>query len=215
MGMAIDDLNQPNSRLLHVNNAYLTYQYFQQMIKMLIHPLRLHAQEGINYAWESFVSRIQEVIQDYGAWHVFHLRQHVSWAKREGQSFTELSHCRQLSAQEMHTLSQAHSVRQMNDHHKLHKWQTRARIKPLLDKGCSSRSFFQSLHAHRRKLSISGLKLEDGSWTQTLSDLHHECLLHFLNLFSSPGNPTNQVLQARMQFIQHVSPIVKRRKLPA
>lgn len=47
-------------------------------------------------------------------------------------------HCRQLSFQEMDSLSHAHSLLKLNDHRKLQKWKIRARVKPLLDKGCSA-----------------------------------------------------------------------------
>lgn len=53
IGMPVDDLSFPPSRLLHVNNAYLQHEYFQQMIELAIHPLPLHAQKDISYAWDT------------------------------------------------------------------------------------------------------------------------------------------------------------------
>lgn len=69
-GMPCDDLNPRSSRLLHVKSAYLLHQHFQHMIRAAIHPLFSHAQEDINFAWESFVCRIQAAIKDYGVWYM-------------------------------------------------------------------------------------------------------------------------------------------------
>lgn len=64
----------------------------------------------------------------------------------------------------MHTINQ-------NDNRKLVKWQTRSRMKPLLVKGCSSKSFFKNLHATCRKQAIFRIKIDDGKWTATKSEL--------------------------------------------
>lgn len=78
-----------------------------------------------------------------------------------------------------------------------------------MDKGCSSKAFFQSLHATRKKNSCLRVRKLDGSWTHSFSDLQDECHNYFQKLFSAPGSPSNQVIDARTEFLQYVSGIVE------
>ena len=72
---------------------------------------------------------------------------------------------------------------QENNQRKVNKWQVCAWMKPLIYKGCSSKSFFQGLHTQRvQKL--------DGTWTETLFELDHECHDHFQKLFAALSAPT-------------------------
>ena len=69
-------------------------------------------------------------------------------------------------------------------------------MKPLLDKGCSSKTFFEGLHAHKRKSSCLRVRRIDGTWTQSFSELDYECYDHFQRMFASHAAPTQPVMDA-------------------
>lgn len=81
VGMPIDDFTRSSTCLLHINNAYLEHAQFWQLIKISITPLRLHAQEDIDFSWHSLVTRIQAVIQDYGKGYLAAIMEQLHWAK--------------------------------------------------------------------------------------------------------------------------------------
>ena len=81
-------------------------------------------------------------------------------------------------------------------------------MKPLLDKGCSSKLFFQGLHAHKRNCSCLRVRRLDGTWTQSLFELDLECYDHFQRMFASPAAPTQPVIDAREVLLTQVQPIL-------
>ena len=87
----------------------------------------------MNFTWDSFISRMQNVIGEYGKWHMTEWRNEIKWAKRTVQQLIEFSQSSPLSDSEKDYLSRAQSKLTANDKRKLHKWQTRARMKPLMD----------------------------------------------------------------------------------
>ena len=130
------------SRLKHINQSYLEHQLFQEFIRNAISPLAMHAQYDCNFAWQGLVDRLQNVIQNYGRGYIAEWRGRVQQAKQMVQSLTELDQIHHLSAPQMDALSQSRAVLQANDKRKPNKWQIRARMKQLVDKDCSSKSFF-------------------------------------------------------------------------
>ena len=78
-----------------------------------------------------------------------------------------------------------------------------------MDKGCSSKSFFQGLHTHRQKCSYLKVRKLDGTWTQSLTELDHECQDHFQYLFAAPSAPTQSMIDNRQALLTHVKPIMQ------
>ncbi|MCO5553861.1 hypothetical protein L7F22_007386 [Adiantum nelumboides] len=106
------------------------------------------------------------------------------------------------------TLCKANHVISCNQMRKLRKWQVRSREKPLIDKGCSSKPFFKSLHASRQRQSLSRVKLSNNSWTSTQLQLSKECVHHYARLFAGPAPLSDSELHARLQFLDVISPIM-------
>ena len=78
-------------------------------------------------------------------------------------------------------------------------------MKPLLDKGCSSKSFFHSLHTLKQKSSPLNVRRLDGTWTQSLSELDHECYDHFQRMFAAPTQP---MIDAKKVLLTQEQPIL-------
>lgn len=115
----------------------------------------------------------------YGSIHIAEWMMKVRDAKQQIKSFTELSHIQPLSDQQRDSMLHSQFILQANDKRKVTKWQVRTRLKPLMDKGCSSKSLFQGLHASSHKNSCLKVRKLDGSWTHSFSELQQECHSYF------------------------------------
>ena len=49
----------------------------------------------------------------------------------------------------------------------------------------------------------------DGTWTQSLTELDHECQDHFQYLFAAPSAPTQSMIDNRQALLTHVKPIMQ------
>lgn len=155
---------------------------------------------------------MQSVIEDYGSWFITQLRRNVLDAKQCYQQLHKVADLRPLSDLELQHLCEAKSILLVDDRRKLQKWQIRARQLAFMDKGCSSKKFFKSLHQSRQNESIHRVKLASGLWTTSKSHLAQSMSVFYKALFEAPLPPDCQVLHARQQLLHFVIPIVSQQE---
>ncbi|MCO5584761.1 hypothetical protein L7F22_038693 [Adiantum nelumboides] len=112
--------------LLNINSNYLSHEVFRQMVVTAIYPLFMHAHADIEFAWYSFVVRMQSVIQDFGIWYLGDQRRALAWAKQQRQCIME-SDSDILTVQSVQELlCEANHVISCNQMRKVYKWQLRS-----------------------------------------------------------------------------------------
>ncbi|MCO5570019.1 hypothetical protein L7F22_023733 [Adiantum nelumboides] len=151
---------------------------------------------------------MQSDIEDFCKWFLGDQRRVLTWAKNQRQSILESDSAILLDQSTQEVLCEANHIISSNQMRKISKWQVRSREKLLIDKGCSSKQFFRSLHASHQKQSIFRIKVSDGSWTSSSLQLSQECVQHYAQLFATPAPLSVAESCIRQQFLDVVSPIM-------